>query len=154
VATSRATPHPDPFLLMGVIVAAVGYALPWFRLGSRQWFYSGWGFVADDGGGWTLWTFAFLLLALVASLWAGANLGAAVASLAGMIGATIFAVLVMAASLADGAGGDDVADIELGLGIPVFAIGAGLAIAGGAVAIAGESAHVAVEQLRRRHFPS
>lgn len=152
MAPSRATPHPDPLILTGVVLGAIGYAMPWFRIGSRQWFFSGWGFVTE-GGGWTLWTFAFLLAALIAAVWAGGNGGAAVTALVATLGAIVLAVVVVSASLADGSPGG-VLDIEFGLGVPVMAIGLGLATAGAISAIAHEAAAEAEDRIRRRYFPA
>jgi hypothetical protein len=152
VTSSPRRPAPDPGLIAGVVVAAIGYVLPWFRLGRREWWYSGWGFVAEDGGGWTLWVFLLLAAALAAGVWARENQVAAALGLTALVGALLFAATVVAASLAEAGDVGGVAGIELGLGIPLMAIGFGLGIAGVVVSISAISAAEAEDAIRRRYF--
>src|SRR5687768_14367702 len=134
-------PTPDVAMVGGALAATAGYLLPWFKRGeSYEWFYSGWGYASlSSGGGWTLTTFFWLLLALATSLWAGRNTAAAMLGVVGGVGATVFALAVVAASFASIPERDSinyVASLPQGVGLPVLAGGLGLLLAGGCRAVA------------------
>jgi hypothetical protein len=138
--TAGLRPKPDAAMLWGSLVALVGYLLPWFKVeSSYKWSYSGWAYVREGpGSGWTLVTFAWLLLAIVASLWARRSVAAAMTGVVGAVGVTVFAVLAVAASFAE-VPEERVKSITaypLGIGLPLLALGLGLLLAGGCRAIA------------------
>lgn len=119
----------------GVLVATAGYLLPWFRPDDGyEWWFSGLEYATlSSGGGWTLWVFVLLGLALVSSLWAAANPEGAIVSAAASFAAAFVAALVVAASfssLPSSGAINSIAEIPFGVGIPVMGIGFGLAIAG------------------------
>jgi hypothetical protein len=96
-------PAPDALALTGSVTALLGYVLPWFRQQDGYlWSYSGWEFASlSNGGGWTLVTFGWLVLALGASLWAGRYPGAALTVLVGGVAALFFSLAVVAASFSN-----------------------------------------------------
>jgi hypothetical protein len=134
-------PAPDYAMLAGSVAAILGYLLPWFKRGdSYEWWFDGWAYASlSNGGGWTLLTFAFLLVALVASLWARRRLAAAMWGVVGAVGSMVFALALVAASFATIPERDSlnyVTDFPFGIGLPLLALGLGLLIAGGVRAIA------------------
>lgn len=139
--TSSLKPAPDPAMLSGSLLALAGYLLPWFKVSpSYDWWFSGWGYATlSTGGGWTLWTFVWLAMVAVASLWAQRSGTAATVGLVGGIGALVFAVAVVAASFSFLPKRDStnyLAELPIGIGLQVLAVGFGLVIAGGCRAIA------------------
>ncbi|WP_203417164.1 hypothetical protein [Jiangella ureilytica] len=133
-------PAPDAALLAGSLIAVAGYLLPWFSQDGYAWSYSGWAYASlSSGGGWTLLTLAFLAVAVVASLWAGRSLAAAMWSVVGTAGAGVFAPAVVAASfshVSEGSALNYLASMPFDIGLPLLAVGLGLALAGGCRAIA------------------
>ncbi|GAA4638742.1 hypothetical protein GCM10023196_097690 [Actinoallomurus vinaceus] len=134
-------PKPDAALLCGALATSAGYLLPWFKKGSSyEWSYSGWGYATlSNGGGWTLVTFAWLAVAIVASLWAGRSVAAAMWGVVGGVGAAVFALATVAASFSTVPERDSlnyVTELPLGIGLPILAGGLGLLLAGGIRAIA------------------
>ncbi|MFI7026241.1 hypothetical protein ACIBMZ_26340 [Micromonospora sp. NPDC049900] len=124
----------DGVMLLATMLILVGYLLPWFRQSPRHlWWYSGWEYASlSTGGGWTLWTFAFLLVAVVTSFWARTVVEAAMAALAAGIGTLVMACAVVAASFGNIGRRDNlnsVAELPFGLGLPLMAVGLGLLIA-------------------------
>ncbi|WP_428965116.1 hypothetical protein [Micromonospora fluostatini] len=130
----------DGVMLTAALIALGGYLLPWFKQSPRyQWWYSGWEYASlSTGGGWTLWTFAWILLAVVVSFWAGDSVPAAMTGVVAGVGTLVFSLAVVAASF--GAVGErsalnPVAGMPFGIGLPVLATGAGLLLAAGCRAI-------------------
>ncbi|RKR90613.1 hypothetical protein BDK92_4991 [Micromonospora pisi] len=128
-------------MLGGSLIALLGYLVPWFKQsGSYDWSYSGWGYASlSNGGGWTLVTFAWLLLAFVASLWAGRSLAAAMTGVVGAVGAAFFALAVVAASFAsipEQTNTNYITEFPVNIGLPLLAGGLGLLFAGGCRAVA------------------
>ena len=128
-------------MLIGSLLATAGYLLPWFKRSSfYDWWFSGWSYASlSTGGGWTLFTFGWLVVALAASLWAGRSVAAAMTGLVAAAGAAILAVAVVALSFAmiperDSLNG--VAVLPFGPGLPALGAGLGLIVAGGVRAIA------------------
>lgn len=139
--TRRRRPVPSVGLLAGTVVATAGYLLPWFKPDAdRGWWYSGLEYAtASGGGGWTLWTFVFLALALIAAIWAGGNEVAASISLIATVAAAVFATFVVAVSLADRPDSpflSDIAGMPFGVGLPILAVGLGISLVAGCYAIA------------------
>lgn len=127
---------PDPLVLAGVIIAFAGYLMPWFRKGEQyRWSFSGWGYASlDTGGGWTLLTFLWLAVALVAALWAGSSSIAATAATVGGLGGLTFALLVVAASFAEFSERGSInwiGELPFGMGVPAMALGFALLVGGG-----------------------
>jgi hypothetical protein len=122
-------PAPDAAIITGVLLTTVGYLLPWFRLTPRyEWWYSGTRYLSE-GAGWTGWVCACLFLTLVAGLWAGTSLGAAMAAMTAAGASALFAVAVVAFSFAQYNGDrriDWAQDMPFGIGLPVLAAGFGL----------------------------
>ncbi len=122
-------PAPDPAIIIGVLLTTVGYLLPWFRLTPRfEWWYSGSRYVSE-GAGWTWWVYVCLGLTLVASLWAGTSLDAAMAATATTVAGGLFAAAVVAFSFAQHGvdrGIEWAQDMPFGIGLPVLAIGFGV----------------------------
>lgn len=121
-------------MLFAALLALAGYLLPWFRVSSGySWSYSGWSYASlSTGGGWTLITFAFLLVALVAAFWSRTVVAAAMTALTAAIGTLVMALAVVAASFANIGPRDNsnaVAERPFGIGLPLLAIGVGLLIA-------------------------
>jgi hypothetical protein len=133
-------PVPDAAVLAGSLIAVAGYLLPWFNQDGYAWSYSGWAYASlSSGGGWTLLTLAFLAVAVVAGLWAGRSLTAAMWSVVGTAGAGVFALAVVAASfshVSEGSALNYLASMPFNLGLPLLAVGLGLALAGSCRAIA------------------
>lgn len=128
-------------MLAGALVAAAGYLLPWFKQSSSyDWWFSGWEFASlSTGGGWTLITLAWLAVAVLASLWAGRSTTAAMWGVVGAVGAAVFAVAVVAASFAaipEQSSINYLAEVPIGVGLPLLAGGLGLLLAGACRAIA------------------
>jgi hypothetical protein len=133
--------RPDYAMLAGAIAATLGYLLPWFKHGdSFEWWFDGWAYASlSNGGGWTLLTFAFLLMAVVASLWAGRSLAAAMWGVVGAVGSMVFALALVAASFStipERGSLNYITDLPFGLGLPLLAIGLGLLVAAGVRAVA------------------
>lgn len=133
-------PAPDAALLAGSLIGVAGYLLPWFNQDGYAWSYSGWAYASlSSGGGWTLLTLGFLAVAVVASLWAGRSLTAAMWGIVGTVGAGVFALAVVAASfshVSEGSALNYLAGMPFNVGLPLLAVGLGLALAGGCRAIA------------------
>ncbi len=127
-------------MLGGSLLAVLGYLVPWFHQDGYSWSYSGWAYASlSSGGGWTLLTLAFLAVAVVASLWAGRSLTAAMWAVVGTVGAGVFTLAVVAASfshVSEGSALNYLASMPFGFGLPLLAAGLGLALAGGCRAIA------------------
>ncbi|MGC5051978.1 hypothetical protein ACLQ2S_11070 [Micromonospora sp. DT48] len=124
----------DVGMLMSTLLILVGYLMPWFRKGRRyQWSFSGWEYASlSSGGGWTLLTFAWLLLAALAALWAQTSVAAAMAAMVAAIGTLVTALAVVAASFAmigERSALDYVAELPFEAGIPLMAVGLGLLMA-------------------------
>jgi hypothetical protein len=135
------TLKPDYVMLCGTLAALVGYLLPWFKRSSFYlWSYSGWGYASlSNGGGWTLLTFAWLAMAMVASLWAGRSLAAAMWGVVGAVGSAVFALAVVAASFAaipERDSSNYITEYPFGAGLPILAGGLGVLLASGMRAIA------------------
>lgn len=151
----RRRPVPSIGLLAGTLVALGGYLLPWFKADpSYGWWYSGLGYATDvtGGGGWTLWTFVFLALALVTAVWAGDSDVAAGVSVVSTVVAGVFAFTVVAASLAASSGLEDrqsVVDLPFGFGIPLMAVGFGSSLVAGTFSLASMLVRDAEARLRR-----
>ncbi|MEU4564117.1 hypothetical protein AB0F72_37540 [Actinoplanes sp. NPDC023936] len=133
-------PAPDALIIGGSLVALAGYLLPWFRLqDGYAWSFSGWTYASlSTGGGWTLVTFGWLAVALIAGLWARSSQGAAVTALTCAIGGMMFALLVVAVSFAqfpEQGSSNWVGEIPFDVGLPVMALGFGLLVAGGVRAV-------------------
>ena len=122
-------PAPDAAIITGVLLTTVGYLLPWFRVTPRfEWWYSGSRYVSE-GAGWTWWVYVCLGLTLVAALWAGDSLGAAMAATTAGVATALFAVAVVAFSFAQYKVGQGIAwaqTMPFGIGLPVLAAGLGL----------------------------
>ncbi|MGW4946796.1 hypothetical protein ACWEOZ_35010 [Actinoplanes sp. NPDC004185] len=122
-------PAPDAAIITGVLLTAVGYLLPWFRLTPRfEWWYSGTRYLSE-GAGWTWWVYVFLGLTLVAGLWARTSLDAAMAATAAGVASALFAAAVVAFSFAQydvDKGITWAQDMPFGIGLPVLATGLGL----------------------------
>lgn len=133
-------PAPDGALLAGALIAVAGYLLPWFNQDGYSWSYSGWAYASlSSGGGWTLLTLAFLVVAVIASLWAGRSLAAAMWGVVGTVGAGLFALAVVAASFShvdEESSINYLSSMPFNIGLPLLAVGLGLALAGGCRAIA------------------
>jgi hypothetical protein len=148
----RSRPVPSVGLIGGVVVAVVGYLLPWFADGPSGWFSGilylrqGW------DAGWTLWPLVFFAVALVAAVWAGGSDAAAVISLTASVVAGVYAVCVIAASLV--ATGVDsfiaVMDLQFTVGMPILAAGLGIAIAAGCHTLAASVVAELEDRIRRR----
>ena len=134
-------PAPDGLVVAGALLSLAGYLLPWFKLQSGySWSFSGWGYATlSTGGGWTLVTFAWLGLALVAGFWAKASAGAAMTAVTGAVGGLMFALAVIAASFAEfreQGSTNWIGELPFGPGLPVMAAGFGILLAAGMRAIA------------------
>ncbi|WP_322411332.1 hypothetical protein [Microbacterium invictum] len=151
MAPSRARLSPDIGLLAGVILTTLGYLLPWFRLGRREWFTSGL-HLLGEGGGWAILPLVLLGVALVAALFAQSSAAAATVSLGSATAASFLVVIVVAAALVEGGVGD-VVEMTVSVGLILMALGIGLTVVAGIFAIASLVADSAVERLRARHFP-
>lgn len=131
--------EPDLAMLCGALGALAGYLWTWF-----EW-SSGWFVATHEGGEWTRWTVAFLIVALVASLWAGRSLSAATWGVAGGTAAALYALAVVAAAFANIAAPDrpsdpqvsfaHLADVQFGVGLPLLTAGLAVLIAGGIRAV-------------------
>ncbi|PZF79778.1 hypothetical protein [Jiangella anatolica] len=132
-------PAPDAALLAGALIAVAGYLLPWFNQEGYAWSYSGWSYASlSTGGGWTLLTLGFLAVAVVASLWAGRSVAAAMWALGATVGAGFFALVVVAASFSnieEQGSTNYLSSLPFNAGLPLLAAGLGLALAGGCRAI-------------------
>ncbi|WP_189021541.1 hypothetical protein [Micromonospora yangpuensis] len=134
VDPDRRLPGFDGSMLTGALLTLFGYLIPWFKQSPRyQWSYSGWNYASlSSGGGWTLWTFVFILAAIVASFWARTILGAAMTALTAAVGTLVFSLAVVAASfgaIGERSSSNAVADMPFGLGLPLLAVGLGLLVA-------------------------
>lgn len=128
-------------MLTGALVAVVGYLSPWFRVSSSyDWWFSGWAYATlSSGGGWTLWTLAWLTVTVGASLWAGGSQAAAMTGMISGLGAMMFSMAAVAASFSFLPKQDSInylTALPIGIGLPLLAIGLGLVAAGGCRAIA------------------
>ncbi|WP_343446814.1 hypothetical protein [Micromonospora schwarzwaldensis] len=137
---SRPSFAPDAVVVVGALVATVGYLTPWFRAGDGySWSFSGWAYASlSTGGGWTLLTLGWLVVALVAGGWARAYPGAALTALTAAVGAWTFALTVVAASFAElreRGSINWIAELPFGIGLPVMATGFGLLVAGAVRAV-------------------
>ena len=97
----------------------------------------------STGGGWTLLTVAWLLLAAGASLWAGRNVVAAMIGVIAAVGAMMFALAVVVASFGSIGEQDSLnglAGLSFGIGLPLLAGGLGLVLASAIRAIARDEA--------------
>ncbi|MEU1808264.1 hypothetical protein [Micromonospora aurantiaca (nom. illeg.)] len=124
----------DGLMLFAALLTLAGYLLPWFRQSpGHHWWYSGWEFATlSGGGGWTLWTFAFVLVAVGASFWARDAAEVAMIALAAAIGTLVMSLAVVAASFGSAGSRDNlnaVTDMPFGAGLPFLAVGLGLLIA-------------------------
>ena len=134
-------PAPDGLIIFGASLGLCGYLLPWFRMQSGYaWSFSGLEYASlSSGGGWTLFTFAWLAVALIAGMWARASMGAAITAIVGAVGALMFALVVVAASFAEFREQGSInwiAELPFGVGLPVMAAGFGVLLAAGVRAIA------------------
>ncbi|WP_084742424.1 hypothetical protein [Cryptosporangium aurantiacum] len=134
-------PKPDIAMVLGALFALAGYLMPWFKLGDDyEWWFSGWSYAGlSSGGGWTLFTFVWLAVALGAALWAGGSAAAAMTGLVATAGTLVMSSAVVAVSFAMVPEKDalnPVANLPFGLGLPVLGIGLGLLLAGGCRATA------------------
>ena len=139
-ATLGLRPAPDAVVVLGALTSLAGYLLPWFRMQSGYaWSFSGWTYASlSSGGGWTLITFGWLALALVAGVWARTSPAAAMTAVVGTVGGLVFALTVVAASFAafrDRGYLNWVAELPFGIGLPVLALGLGLLLAGAVRAV-------------------
>lgn len=128
-------PAPDFLLLAGAIVALLGYLLPWFKeRQSRHWWYSGWNYLTlESGGGWIWWTVVFLVIAIVASCWAGRSVEVAFFAAGAGMAAMFFASAAVAVSLGAMPERDSsnwVGELPFGIGLPLMAVGFGTIFAG------------------------
>ena len=142
-------PAPDAAVVVGALLSLAGYLLPWFRLQSGySWSFSGWAYASlSTGGGWTLITFVWIAVALIAGLWARRSSGAAMVAVVGAICGLFFALAVVAVSFAEFRERGSlnwVGEMPFGVGLPVLAAGLGLAVAGGVRAIVRTSDRPAV----------
>jgi hypothetical protein len=124
----------DGGMLLGTLVTLAGYLLPWFRRGAGySWSYSGLEYATlSDGGGWTLLTFGWLLLALGAAPFARRRVAAAMTGVVAAVGALFTSLAVVAASFAtlgEQSALNPVAQVPFGIGLPVLAAGLGLLLA-------------------------
>ncbi|WP_329108165.1 hypothetical protein OG792_06105 [Micromonospora sp. NBC_01699] len=79
------------------------------------------------------------MLAILASLWAGRSVAAAMAGIVGAVGAGFFALAVVAASFAsipEQTNTNYITDLPVNIGLPLLAGGLGLLLAGGCRAVA------------------
>ena len=134
-AAAGLRPAPDPLVILGSLLSLAGYLLPWFRLQSGYaWSFSGWTYASlSTGGGWTLITFGWIGLALVAGVWARASAGAALTVVVGAVAGLMFALAVVAVSFAefrDRGSLNWVGEMPFGVGLPLMAAGFGLLLAG------------------------
>jgi hypothetical protein len=128
-------PAPNVPMLLGALAALAGYLLPWFQISdSYDWWFSGWAYAElSTGGGWTLITIAWLVLALGASLWARRSHAATMTAVVGGVAGMVFAVAVVAVSFGSMPPRDSlnwVGQIPFGIGLPLMAGGFGLLFAG------------------------
>lgn len=133
-------PAPDPAIVLGASLGLAGYLLPWFRLGDGySWSFSGWAYASlSTGGGWTLITFVWIALALVAGLWARSSSGAALTAVGAAVGGLLFVLAVVAVSFAEFRERGSlnwVGEMPFGVGLPLMASGFGLLVAGGVRAV-------------------
>ena len=122
-------------MLVGALTALAGYLLPWFQISdSYDWWFSGWEYAdLSTGGGWTLVTIGWLVLALGASLFAGRSRTAAMTAVVGGVGGLFFALAVVAASFGTMPQRDSlnwIGEMPFGIGLPLMAGGFGLLFAG------------------------
>ena len=134
-------PAPDAVIVVGGLAALAGYLLPWFRISdSYDWWFSGWEYAAlSSGGGWTLITIGWLVLAIGAGGWARAEPAAAMTALVTGVAGLVFALAVVAVSLGAMPDRDSlnwVGQMPFGIGLPLMAVGFGLLLAASARAIA------------------
>ncbi|MEV7231123.1 hypothetical protein AB0M79_29510 [Polymorphospora sp. NPDC051019] len=127
-------PAPDAAMLVGAVAALAGYLLPWFKVGpSYLWWYSGWEYATlSTGGGWTLLTIPFLAGAVVASLWAGRSVAAAMTAVTAGVAGMFLALAVVAVSLGampERSSSNWVGELPFGPGLPLMALGFGLLFA-------------------------
>jgi hypothetical protein len=133
-------PAPDGLIVVGALVSLAGYLLPWFKVQSGySWSFSGWEYASlSSGGGWTLLTFAWLGLSLVAGLWARASAAAAMTAVVGAVGGLMFALAVIAASFAEfreQGSTNWIGELPFGPGLPLMAAGFGILLAAGIRAV-------------------
>ena len=133
-------PAPDWLVITGVLLSTAGYLMPWFRAQSGYgWAFSGWTYATlSGGGGWTLITFGWLALALVAGLWARRFTGAAMTAVVGTVGALVFALTAVAACFAEFRERgylNWVVELPFEFGLPVLGAGFGLLLAAGIRAV-------------------
>ncbi|AEB46380.1 hypothetical protein [Micromonospora maris] len=123
----------DTGMLVATLVTLVGYLMPWFKRNRAMWSFSGWEYASlSSGGGWTLITFAWLLLAAGAALWAGRSVVAAMTGMVAAVGTLVNALAVVAASFAmlgEQSSLNAVAERSFGVGLPIMAAGIGLLLA-------------------------
>lgn len=122
-------------MLLGALAALAGYLLPWFQISdSYDWWFSGWAYAElSTGGGWTLVTIGWLVLALGASLRAGRSHAATMTAVVGGVAGMVFAVAVVAVSLGSMPHRDSlnwIGQMPFGIGLPLMAGGFGLLVAG------------------------
>lgn len=139
-ATIGLRPAPDATVIAGALVSLGGYVLPWFRLqNGYEWSFSGWAYASlSTGGGWTLITFGWLAVALIAGVWARASSGAAMTAVVGAVGALVFALSVVAVSFVEFPEQGSlnwVGKMPFGIGLPLLALGLGVLFAGAVRAV-------------------
>ena len=133
-------PRPDGVVVAGALISLIGYLSPWFQKQTGYaWSFSGWTYASlSTGGGWTLITFGWLAVALIAGLWARASAGAAMTALASAVGGMLFASAVVAVSFAEFREQGSlnwVGELPFGVGLPLMAAGFGVLVAGGVRAV-------------------
>ncbi|MEV5632013.1 hypothetical protein [Micromonospora tulbaghiae] len=125
-------PAPDVLLLLGTATALFGYLIPWFRASRRhQWWYSGWNYL-EVGGGWTWWVVVFLVIAVLAGLWAGRSVQCAKLAVGAAVAGMFLAAAVVAVSLGALPERDSinwVGELPFGMGLPLMAVGFGAVVA-------------------------
>ncbi|MET7467423.1 hypothetical protein ACFYON_05675 [Micromonospora sp. NPDC005686] len=125
-------PSPDALLLFGTVTALFGYLMPWFRATRRhQWWYSGWSYLENEGG-WTWLVVLCLVIAILASVWAGRSVGSAKLAVGAAVAGMFLAGAVVAVSLGslpERSSIDWVGELPFGLGMPLMAIGFGAVVA-------------------------
>jgi len=139
-AASPWKPAPSAGVLAGIVVATIGYLLPWFKLQEGySWWVSGLEYLTlSTGGGWTIWTLPMLALALIAGLYAGRSAVAGGVALVGVVAAAFLALVVVAGSFAlvpAPSALNTITELPFAIGIPLMAVGFGIAAVGGVVAV-------------------